>query len=166
MTTLHSRDRDVLGKETVEEQTAALIRRSWGVRMAETQHRPCIADGCRRVASFSGANRSGAMLFKCACGHTFAVVAPMPRARSTDPERVAMQRLYGTSSRGPAFCNSRRTTQVRPLTADEIDVHLFSGHHTAARRLPELAELGLVHRSTDKRPTRAGRAAFIWRAMS
>lgn len=135
--------------------------------MAETQHRPCIADGCRRVASFSGANRSGAMLFKCACGHTFAVVAPMPRARSTDPEtsRDAADSMV-QAAEGQRSAILAELRKSGPLTADEIDVHLFSGHHTAARRLPELAELGLVHRSTDKRPTRAGRAAFIWRAMS
>ena len=126
-----------------------------------------------------GVNGKGQQIWMCKAKHTFAVFPqsqgeqqpdeylPVPRARNTDPEtsRDAADSMV-QAAEGQRNAILAELRKSGPLTADEIDVHLFSGHHTSARRLPELAELGLVHRSTDKRPTRAGRAAFIWRATS
>ena len=95
-----------------------------------------------------------------------------PRARTSDPET---SHEAAASMEGPA--KSQRNDCLKllrftgPRTADEIDEYMEGLTHgrwprtTAGRRLPELEELGLVERLPEKRPTRSGRKAHLWRAV-
>ena len=89
-----------------------------------------------------------------------------PRARTTDPD---------TSHEAAAASESTAATQRvlilawlrrRPegCTPDELDVALFSGEHTAGRRLKELG--AAVARSDETRPSRKGVRALVWRLVS
>lgn len=50
-------------------------------------------------------------------------------------------------------------------TADELDVELFAGEHTANRRLKALEQQGHARPIDLTRATRKGRQARVWRAV-
>jgi predicted ArsR family transcriptional regulator len=50
------------------------------------------------------------------------------------------------------------------LTCDEVEQDLNLRHQTASARIRELAQHGLLVDSQERRRTRAGRSAAIWRA--
>ena len=95
-----------------------------------------------------------------------------PRARTSDPEtsHEAAASMVEGAGRQREIVYAYLATTTRRLTADDIDKYLANlnpdwPRTTAGRRLPELEELGLVERLPEKRPTRSGRKAFLWRAV-
>jgi predicted ArsR family transcriptional regulator len=68
----------------------------------------------------------------------------------------ALNRQQGTIL---AFLRDRGTEGA---TADEIEAHLPLIGDAIRPRLLELLAYGRVRRTTEKRPTRKGRAAFVW----
>ena len=151
-------------------------------RTMNSQWEPCRVDGCRRMASWKGTNRRGENIWACSAPHRFITTNAnacvelsrfqpdderSTKARATDPQTShdAANSIRDIAARQQRLIINELQASG-PMTADEIDVAVFSGRHTAARRLPELAKQGLVTRSPSKRPTRSGRAAHIWRAIS
>lgn len=95
-----------------------------------------------------------------------------PRARTSDPEtsHEAAASMVEGAGRQREIVYAYLATTTRRLTADDIDKYLANlnpawPRTTAGRRLPELEALGLVERLEEKRPTRSGRKAFLWRAV-
>ena len=94
----------------------------------------------------------------------------MAYARRSDPEtsHEAAEVTEGSgsaASQRAAVLALLRSIGSHGATADEVDEALFEGHHTAARRLPELREAGEVYRTTEKRTTTRGCRAFVWIAV-
>ena len=99
----------------------------------------------------------------------------VPRARRTDPEtshEAAESMVEGAASQRAEILRVLRDDHELwmwspscGMTADELDEYIGWRATTAGRRLIELQRLGLVRRTTEKRPTRSGRAAFVWVAV-
>lgn len=94
-----------------------------------------------------------------------------PRARVSDPEtshEAAESMLHESQVQRSAIREVLSTHGG--MTADEIDDMLESRGGwrmtTAGRRLSELQVLGLVERTDERRQTRSGRSAFVWRLPS
>lgn len=89
---------------------------------------------------------------------------PRPRARRTDPDtsHEAAAGAVDTARHQRAHI-LRVLKEEGPLTADEIDALIGWRLTSAGRRLPELAETGAVERTTERRPTRTGSMAYVWR---
>ena len=89
-----------------------------------------------------------------------------PRARTTDPEtsHEAAESVTQSAAGQRTRC-LEALHEHGPLTADEIDALVGWRLTTAGRRLPELAELGHVKTTSEKRRTRTGRNAYVWRAL-
>lgn len=49
------------------------------------------------------------------------------------------------------------------LTCDQIEEFTGFAHQTVGPRLRELADAGLIERTDERRPTRSGRDAFVWK---
>ncbi len=129
----------------------------------------CPADGCRQWATVSHMTRGGTALWRCPAGHAFQDPRDplvQPRARNDDPD--TSHDAAASMTRGAQRQRDKILGLLRDrghLTADELDVSLFDGHHTAGRRLSELRELGLAERTDRKRDTRSGRKAYLWRLV-
>jgi predicted HTH transcriptional regulator len=50
------------------------------------------------------------------------------------------------------------------LTCDELELILRWSHQTASARINRLMKKGLIQDSGERRPTRTGRPAVVWRA--
>jgi len=89
-----------------------------------------------------------------------------PRARNSDPvtSHQAAESMMG-EAQGQRANILAALTMFGPMTADELDEKLDLRDTSAGRRLPELAEMGLVERLKDMRRTRSNRQAHIWRAL-
>lgn len=89
-----------------------------------------------------------------------------PRARTTDPDTSHDAALsMAVPSQAQRAAAHVALTKHGPMTADEIDAMLEGDGWrttTAGRRLSELAEMGAVVRTDDKRKTRSGRMAYVW----
>ncbi len=96
------------------------------------------------------------------------VVGSIAHARKTDPTPSHDAALKVTD-KGIAADQSRlisdtlRAAGITGMTADELDVKLFNGKHTAGKRLPDLARAGFVVRHpTEKRRSRGNINVTVW----
>lgn len=49
------------------------------------------------------------------------------------------------------------------LTCDEVEVQLDLRHQTASARIRELRSEGRIYDTGERRPTRSGRPAIVWK---
>ena len=137
--------------------------------MVSASIKKCPEPGCRQWATVSHMTRGGVALWRCPAGHAFPYDGGrlfQPRARTQDPD--TSHDAASSMTRGAQRQRDKILGLLRDrgdLTADELDVSLFDGHHTAGRRLSELRELGLAERTDRKRDTRSGRKAYLWRLV-
>ena len=86
-----------------------------------------------------------------------------PRARNSDPDTS-----HAAADQAGRLADAHRAMILealrdRPMTGDELCARFDWPHATANRRLPELRDAGLVAMTDEKRKTRSGRAARVWR---
>jgi len=128
----------------------------------------CPHEGCQQWASSSHTTRGGASVYRCPKGHTWYSEPDLagPRARTSDPDTshaAAASMTKGAKRQRDKILRILRERGA--MTADELDVALFGGRHTAGRRLCELRDLDLAQRTEEKRDTRSGRKAYLWRLV-
>ncbi len=94
-------------------------------------------------------------------------VATVAHARHRDPSS-SHEAAARTTKRGTAANQSleivatlRRIGSIG-MTADELDVTLFNGVHTAGKRLPDLKAAGYVIRTEAKRLSRSRINVYVW----
>lgn len=96
-------------------------------------------------------------------------VPPHALARAADPQpsHDATEMVSGELAllQNDGIVGWLRGVGPRGCTAAELDAKLFKGHHTAAKRLPLLAEQGLVERTGERRANPSGVRATVWRAV-
>jgi hypothetical protein len=103
----------------------------------------------------------------------FGAVAERPRIET---DRVALGSVE--TSRDAAAVAQKRAADVRKLvlslirgagqrgcTCDEIAAAIGKTPNQISGRFTDLADLGLIMRSAERRPTRAGATAFVWVAV-
>jgi hypothetical protein len=87
-----------------------------------------------------------------------------PRSNGTDTSNAAAEHIK------PTVANVRQRVlafiAATPSTCDEIEVALYLPHQTASARCNDLKRMGLIVDSEQRRPTRAGCKAAVWRAVS
>lgn len=54
--------------------------------------------------------------------------------------------------------------QKAPASCDELEVALGMSHQGCSARVHDLMKIGLIFDSGERRPTRSGRNAIVWRA--
>lgn len=100
-----------------------------------------------------------------ACKCAEAIPKLEPRARTTDPQTshdAARSMTESADSQRQKIL--LRLTRLGPMTADELDHSLGLRLTSSGRRLPELLRVGWVERLPEKRLTRSGRQAHLWKA--
>ncbi len=89
--------------------------------------------------------------------------APMPRHNGTDTSREAALSLHPISG-----ALRQRVLEVitrsAGMTCDEVEDRTGLSHQTASARVNELSRLGLLIDTGERRKTRSGRNAKVWRA--
>jgi predicted transcriptional regulator len=63
-----------------------------------------------------------------------------------------------------ALCRDAITGALAGLTCDELEQETGLAHQTASARVNALWRDGLIQRTAEKRKTRSGRFAFVYRA--
>ena len=78
-------------------------------------------------------------------------------AASVQPEAARLRALV---------LNAIRSFGTRGATCDEVEYSTGLKHQTASARVNELRNLAIIVDSGNKRPTRSGRKAIVWRVAS
>lgn len=93
------------------------------------------------------------------------LIRPTPRARTSDPDTSHLAAAKDRTSD-----QERALTILRQhpagLTDDALAVLMDRRPTSAGKRRLELLERGLVERTNERRPTRTGSTAIVWRAVA
>jgi hypothetical protein len=88
----------------------------------------------------------------------------LPYVSGSDTSHAAAVALAPRASAMRQLIRSYVATQPHGATCDEVEVALSMRHQTASARIRELAQEGSLSDTGDRRPTRSGAAARIYRA--
>lgn len=107
--------------------------------------------------------------FRCSTDLGPLFVPPRVLARAADPQpshdAAEVVADSHAAAQGLLILGALAVAGPEGLTAGQLDDRLFAGHHTAAKRLPLLAEQGLVERTGERRANPSGVRATVWRAV-
>lgn len=88
----------------------------------------------------------------------------IPYSRAGTSHAAAVSQIASAATiRGMVY---RAIVVARGMTCDEIEVGLKLRHQTASARIRDLARFGMIEDSGERRPTRSGRDAIVWRASA
>lgn len=85
-----------------------------------------------------------------------------PFARGSETSEAAAKSIAPVLG----LCESRVLNTIKFMggaTCDEVEVHTNMRHQNASARIVGLASRGLIVRTEEKRATRSGRKANVWR---
>lgn len=88
-----------------------------------------------------------------------------PHARASDTSRAAAESVVKDVTRLRRAVLDAIGTEPDGLTCDQVEERLGIRHQTASARVRELAQLGLIIDTGERRKTRSGRSAAIWKKV-
>lgn len=92
--------------------------------------------------------------------------ASAPYAKSSDTSKAAASSVIdqlGNLERN--VYDAIRGAGSRGMTTDEVEVRTGLSHQTASARVNQLAKRGVIELSKERRPTRSGRSAGVYKVV-
>lgn len=87
----------------------------------------------------------------------------MKYVKGSDTSRAAAESIEHELGRLQRLVLDFVSLRLHGATCDEAELALSLKHQTASARFRELAELGVIVDSGERRPTSSGRKAIVWK---